>query len=94
LDYLFINLRFKGKTRAMERFKNSGDLRHSISLYFDNALNTADEKNLIDRVNADPTYSRIFNKEKNFRDFIKNNVKRPTVSPDLIQTIRSRVKID
>ena len=69
------------------------DFQQRVNLYFDNQLNELDQKNLLNQVNEDPRCDKMFKKEKNFRDFIKNNVKRSSVSPDLIQSIKNKVRI-
>ena len=78
----------------MKSRTDSGELREKINLYFDHALNKDEEQSLLDRVQNDTRCSSMFNKEKNFREFIKSNVKRSSVTPDLIQTIRSRINLD
>ena len=77
----------------MRNRENLQDLRQKIDLFFDNALPLADQEELLSRVNNDPRCSQMFNKEKCFRDFIKNNVKRTSVSPDFIQSIKNRIRI-
>jgi len=72
---------------------DSVELRKRINLYFDNALNKEEEQNLMQEIRNDNDCSQIFNKEKSFRAFIKTNVKRSSVSPDLIQNIRDRIRI-
>jgi hypothetical protein len=62
-------------------------------LYFDNALSEDDQRELMSEVQKDPKCQREFTKEKSFRDFIRNNVKRSSVSPDLIQSIRDKIRI-
>jgi len=62
-----------------------------VNLYLDNRLNTDSEQNLMDAVNNDSECSQVYNSEKQFRDFIKSNVKRPSASPDLIQAIKSKL---
>jgi hypothetical protein len=74
----------------MESFN---DLRNKINLYFDNELDNDDQKSLMSKVDGDPACSKLFNKEKSFRDFIKNNVKRPTVSPEFIRDLKDRIQI-
>lgn len=71
---------------------SSHDLRQKINLYFDNALPEKDQRDLLQRVHTDPQCNQMFNKEKNFRDFIKNKAKRSPVSPDIIQSIRDRIR--
>lgn len=62
-----------------------------VNLYLDNRLNTDSEQNLMDAVNSDSECSKVYNSEKQFRDFIKSNVKRPSASEDLIQSIKSKL---
>ncbi|MEE9440170.1 MAG: hypothetical protein V3V14_14285 [Saprospiraceae bacterium] len=77
----------------MRNQENTGVLRGQINLYFDNALSPSEKDNLLQKVDADPKCNKMFNKEKTFRDFIKNNVKRSSVSPDLIQSIRDSIRV-
>ena len=77
----------------MPNFENMNEIRASINLYFDNALTTAAQQNLLNKVDSDSTCHKIFNQEKNIREFIKNNVTRPDVSPGFIQNIMKNIKI-
>ena len=70
------------------------DFRKQVDLYLDRALNTEDEKELLNRITHDPSCGRVLSKEQNFRNFIKNNVKRQEVTPDFIQAIKNKIKID
>ena len=77
----------------MPNFENMNEIRASINLYFDNALTTDAQQNLLNKVDSDSTCHKIYNQEKNIREFIKNNVTRPDVSPDFIQNIMNNIKI-
>ena len=77
----------------MPNFENMNEIRASINLYFDNALTTDAQQNLLNKVDSDSTCHKIFNQEKNIREFIKNNVTRPDVSPDFIQNIMNNIKV-
>ena len=77
----------------MRNQDNARNLRSKINLYFDNALSQEEQKSLLNQVDSDPRCSKMFNKEKTFRDYIKNNVKRSSVSPDLIQSIKDSIRI-
>ena len=77
----------------MPNFENMNEIRASINLYFDNALTTDAQQNILNKVDSDSTCHKIFNQEKNIREFIKNNVTRPDVSPDFIQNIMNNIKI-
>ena len=70
---------------------NYQDLRKQISMFFDNELDKDDKDQLMQRVDADPKCSSLFRKEKNFREYIKNNIKRPNVSNGLIDNIKSKM---
>ena len=70
------------------------NFRKQVDLYLDKALNSEDEQELLNRVNLDPSCGRVLSKEKNFRNFIKNNVKRQEVTPDFIQAIKNKIKVD
>lgn len=77
----------------MRNQENARNLRSRINLYFDNALSQEEQNSLLDQVDSDPRFNKMFNKEKTFRDYIKNNVKRSSVSPDLIQSIKDSIRI-
>ena len=62
-----------------------------VNLYFDNRLTEESKENLMNAVNEDPVCGQVFEKEKNFRDFIRNNVKRPCASNELIDNIRNKI---
>lgn len=72
---------------------NVQDLQNRISLFFDNALPESEKKELLNQVDCDPKCSKIFQKEQTYRNFIKNNITRPTVSTDLIQSIKNSINI-
>lgn len=77
----------------MRNQDNARNLRSKINLYFDNALSHEEQDSLLNQVESDPRCSKMFKKEKTFRDYIKNNVKRSSVSPDLIQSIKDSIRI-
>jgi hypothetical protein len=77
----------------MRSFDSVKSLRQQINLLLDNELPKEDHQNLIDRMESDPRCNKIFNREKDFRDFVKNNVRRPSVTPDFIQNIKDRIRL-
>lgn len=77
----------------MKNRNNFHEIRDRINLYFDNALSSDDEKDLMKEVSHNPKCNKLFQKEKTFRNFLKNNVTRPSVSPDLIQSIKDRIRV-
>jgi hypothetical protein len=62
-----------------------------VNLYLDNRLNEESSQHLLNTVNQDPECQNVFNKEKNFRDFIKNNAKRTSASEELINIIKDKL---
>lgn len=75
----------------MNTFDNS-QLRSKIDMYLDNALPQEDEQGFFHQLNNDPSCSKLLSQEQTFRNYIKENLKRPSVSSDLIQTIKDRLR--
>ena len=76
--------------------KNQEDLqniRRTVDMFFDHALSKEDEKHLLDRIETDPAYHRVFSQEKYMRENIKRNIHRPGVTPDLIQAIKDNIRM-
>lgn len=61
-----------------------------VNLYLDNRLNDDSSESLLNAVNEDQECKQVFNNEKNFRDFVRNNAKRPSASSDLINAIKNK----
>ena len=72
---------------------NYSELQKRMTLFFDNALCESDKKELLDKVDCDPDFCELFEKEKSVRDFIKNKVTRPPVTTDFIQSIKDSINI-
>jgi hypothetical protein len=71
---------------------NITGLKKKISLYFDNALDQGQCKELLDQVSTDPKVQSIYSKEKDFRDYIKSHIVRPGVSSDLVDNIKNKIR--
>ncbi len=63
-----------------------------IQLYLDNELSQAKASELLRELHANPAYLEIFNKEQSFRALIKSHIDKRKPSPDLIQSIKDRIK--
>ena len=63
---------------------------NQVNLYLDNRLNPDGQETLMNAVDQDQQCGKVFRTEKNFRDFVKNNVKRPCASNDLIKSIKDK----
>lgn len=72
---------------------NHNEIFNRVNLYFDNALGETEKKDLLHQVDCDPKCSKIFHKEQTYRNFIKKNITRPSVSLDLIKSIKDSVNI-
>ncbi len=69
------------------------NIHDRITLFFDNALNDADKKEVLNQVNNDPAFGQMFQKEQEMREMIKSKVKRPSANSDLIQSIKNSINI-
>ena len=69
------------------------NIHDRITLFFDNALNEADKKEVLNQVSNDPAFGQMFQKEQHLREIIKSKVKRPSANSDLIQSIKDRINI-
>jgi len=76
----------------MGDLRNVHDIRNQVNLFFDNELADSEKQELLQQVETNPKITKIFKQEKTYRDFIKNNVSRPPVSSDFIQTIKDRIR--
>lgn len=78
----------------MENSNNFNEIQKSIDLYLDRAMNDEDQQKMMDEFRRNPEFPHLINRERNFRTFLKNNVKRQHVSTDLIQSIIKQIKLD
>ena len=69
------------------------NIREQVNMFFDHELDKSSEDELLDRVNTDPAFHRVFTKEKTMRENIKKHVRRPGASPDLIQAIKNNIRV-
>jgi hypothetical protein len=77
----------------MQNFDSVKSIRQQINLFLDNELPNEEQQNLIQYMENDARSNKIFNKEKDFREFVKTNVRRSAVSPDFIQNLKERIKM-
>ena len=75
----------------MENSNKYIGLKKKISLLLDDQLDGGESQTLLKMVDDDPKCCSIYNKEKDFRAFIKNNIARPGVSESLIQSIKQNI---
>jgi hypothetical protein len=58
-------------------------------MFLDNELAREEEEKLVRSMEDDPRTSRLMDQEKQFRDFLKSNFKRPSVSPDFKKNLKT-----
>lgn len=78
----------------MENGRNLNEIQERVNLYLDNELSKDAEKELLVEANSDQGVQNVLDSERHFREMLRTNVQRGQVSPDLIQSIRSKIKID
>lgn len=77
----------------MTNSQNYRDLVKKVTMYLDNELDKAEERELLREIQSNPEYMTVLAKEKSFREFIKSRVHRRKVSPSVIQSIKDRIKV-
>ncbi len=63
-----------------------------VSMYLDRALDAEDEKTFLQDVKHNPNFNDALDSERSFRELIRNSVVRHKASPDLIQTIKEKIR--
>ena len=77
----------------MENPRDRIHFHEQMDLYLDKKLSEKAEDNFVETAHQDPPINQIISNRKSFRNFIRSNVSRKNVSPDLIQAIRDKVRI-
>jgi len=70
------------------------DFAKKVSLFLDNELNHEARENFLTEVRGNPDYTAILKKEKEFKSFLKNNIARRAMSPDVVQRIKDRIRVN
>jgi hypothetical protein len=78
----------------MSKTKKQLEIQRNIDLFLDHAMLNEESTHFMKEVEENPEYPKMIDQEVHFRNFIKNNVKRPGVSTDLIRSIINRIQID
>jgi len=73
---------------------NFNEINERANLFLDHALDRSQEDEFIHQAHTNEDVSSILDTERSFRELIRNNITRQPVSPNLIQSIRSRIRID
>ena len=59
--------------------------------YLDNALNENESRDFIKDVHNNPALAQILNEERNLRTTMKNQLQRPKVDKDFIESIKGKL---
>lgn len=70
---------------------NSTQQRELISLFLDQALEPEEQKEFLSKVNSNPNLSAAVEREKQFRNMIKNKLNRPALEPDFVKTLKNKL---
>ncbi len=68
--------------------QSTKEILQLVDLYIDKALSKEERLQLIDNIKHNPTYSKLYEQEKHFIDFVKQNFKRAPVSPDFKKAVK------
>lgn len=71
--------------------KQNGDFQRRLVMYLDGALSNQESNAFLTDIKDSPEQLEKFEKEKSFREFLRNKVSRKSVSPALINSIKSKI---
>jgi len=63
-----------------------------VMLYLDGELSNREERELLTEIQTNPDLLERFSMEKSFREFIKSKISRRSVSPALVESIKSKIR--
>jgi len=70
---------------------NSGDFQRRLVMYLDGALSNEEKREFLTDVKNSPDQLAKLQKEQSFREFLRKKVNRRSVSPALINSIKSKI---
>lgn len=74
-----------------EKNEPNQNLYTRLNLFLDNELPREAEKELMQELNANPSYRQYLETERSFRRLIKNKIQRRKASPDLIRSLKEKL---
>ena len=69
----------------------NGDFQRRLVMYLDGALSNKESNAFLTDIKDSPEQLEKFEKERSFREFLRNKVSRKSVSPALINSIKSKI---
>ena len=76
----------------MADFYNGNSLKKMIHQFLDNELPNEQQNSISQLIVDDPKVQNMVIREQDYRAYIKNTVKRPTVSDDMMQSIIANIR--
>jgi hypothetical protein len=70
---------------------NQGEFQRRLVMYLDGALSNEEARAFLTDVKNSPDQLAKLQKEKSFREFLRKKVSRRSVSPALINSIKSKI---
>jgi polyhydroxyalkanoate synthesis regulator phasin len=70
---------------------NEKDFQRNMVMYLDGALSKEESREFLDSVMQSPEHFDHLQKEKSFREILRKKAGQRTVSPTLVQTIKSKI---
>jgi hypothetical protein len=75
-------------------FPSESAFNQQLNAFLDNELSTSEEQEFLDSLQQSPALMDRFNKEKSFHDFLRSKIQRKTVSPAIVQNIKSKIQLN
>ncbi len=69
------------------------ELFRKVNMYLDNEVPHEAKHELLREIKSNPASLEMLSKERNFREFIRERASCRKVSPDLIQSIKEKIRI-
>jgi hypothetical protein len=70
---------------------NEKDFQRIMVMFLDGALSIEESREFLESVRQSPEYMDRLQKEKSFREILRKKAGQRTVSPVLVQTIKSKI---
>ncbi len=68
------------------------DFRKKVDMMLDKALSKEAEAEVMRTIEENPAFEKLLNNERSFREFVRQGVVRPKVTPEFIQSIKDKVR--
>lgn len=75
----------------MNPTSNEQEFRRKLTMYLDSALSKEEEREFLAEIKNSPTYVAHLQHEQSFREFLRQKISRKSVSPALIESIKSKI---